>query len=75
VEDLPVEAFIGDDGLTVEEPAPFGTILAILPVTNPTSTVINNAISMVAAATRCSSRPILGQAHVVRDDRPLEPGH
>ena len=49
VEDLPTEAFVGDDGLTVEEPAPFGTILAILPVTNPTSTVINNAISMVAA--------------------------
>jgi propionaldehyde dehydrogenase len=49
VEDLPMEAFIGDDGLTVEEPAPFGTILAILPVTNPIATVVNNAISMVAA--------------------------
>jgi propionaldehyde dehydrogenase len=49
VEDLPVQAFVGDDGLTVEEPAPFGTILAILPVTNPTATVINNAISMVSA--------------------------
>lgn len=49
VEDLPTKAYVGDDGLTVEEPAPFGTILAILPVTNPTSTVINNAISMIAA--------------------------
>ena len=49
VEDLPMAAFVGDDGLTVEEPAPFGTILAILPVTNPSATVINNAISMVAA--------------------------
>lgn len=49
VEDLPTAAHVGDYGLTVEEPAPFGTILAILPVTNPTATVINNAISMVAA--------------------------
>lgn len=49
VEDLPVKAYMGDAGLTLEEPAPFGTILAILPVTNPTSTVINNAISMIAA--------------------------
>ncbi len=49
VEDLPVAAFVGDDGLTVEEPAPFGTILAILPVTNPSATIINNAISMIAA--------------------------
>ncbi|HRE26972.1 MAG TPA: aldehyde dehydrogenase family protein, partial [Anaerolineales bacterium] len=28
---------------------PYGTILAITPTTNPTATVINNAISMVAA--------------------------
>lgn len=49
VEILPSDAFVGDDGLTVEECAPFGVILAITPVTNPTSTVINNAISMVAA--------------------------
>jgi propionaldehyde dehydrogenase len=49
VEDLQSVAFQGDDGLTVEEVAPFGTILAILPVTNPSSTVINNAISMISA--------------------------
>jgi propionaldehyde dehydrogenase len=49
VEDLPVQAFVGDDGLTVEEPAPFGSILAILPVTNPLATVINNAIGMIAS--------------------------
>ena len=49
VEDLPMQAFVGDDGLTVEEPAPFGTILAILPVTNPLATIINNAIGMIAA--------------------------
>jgi propionaldehyde dehydrogenase len=49
VEFLPNDAYVGDDGLTLEECAPFGVILAITPVTNPTATVINNAISMVAA--------------------------
>lgn len=49
VEYLQNEAFVGDDGLTVEECAPFGTILAITPVTNPTATVFCNAIGMVAA--------------------------
>ncbi|MFN8456172.1 MAG: aldehyde dehydrogenase family protein [Anaerolineae bacterium] len=49
VEALPSGAYVGDDGLTVEECAPFGTILAITPTTNPTATIINNAISMLAA--------------------------
>ena len=49
VEILPNDAYVGDDGLTLEECAPFGVILSITPVTNPTATVINNAISMVAA--------------------------
>ena len=49
VEFLPTDAYVGDDGLTLEENAPFGVVLAITPVTNPTSTIINNAISMVAA--------------------------
>jgi acyl-CoA reductase-like NAD-dependent aldehyde dehydrogenase len=39
----------GDDGLTIEEYAPFGVIGAITPTTNPTETVICNAIGMVAA--------------------------
>ncbi|MCA9976280.1 MAG: aldehyde dehydrogenase family protein, partial [Anaerolineales bacterium] len=49
VEILPNDAYVGDDGLTLEECAPFGVILSITPVTNPTATVINNAISMIAA--------------------------
>jgi propionaldehyde dehydrogenase len=49
VEFLPSAAHVGDEGLTMEEPAPFGTILAITPTTNPTATIINNAISMLAA--------------------------
>jgi aldehyde dehydrogenase len=31
------------------EPAPFGVIAAITPTTNPTSTIINNTIAMLAA--------------------------
>lgn len=43
------DAVSGDHGLTLVEPAPFGVIGAITPVTNPSSTVIHNAIAMVAA--------------------------
>ena len=39
----------GDKGLMLTEPAPFGVIGAITPVTNPTSTIICNAIGMLAA--------------------------
>lgn len=49
IEDLPAEAVSGDYGLTLVENAPFGVIGAITPSTNPTSTVINNGISMIAA--------------------------
>jgi acyl-CoA reductase-like NAD-dependent aldehyde dehydrogenase len=49
MEILGTEAFTGDHGLTIQERAPFGVLLSITPSTNPTETVINNAISMVAA--------------------------
>ncbi|MEZ4222882.1 MAG: aldehyde dehydrogenase family protein [Polyangiaceae bacterium] len=39
----------GDHGLMLTEPAPFGVIGAITPVTNPTSTIINNSIAMISA--------------------------
>lgn len=42
-------AFSGDDGLTIEEYAPWGVIGAITPTTNPTETIICNAIGMLAA--------------------------
>ncbi len=41
-------AFSGDHGLTITERAPFGVIGAITPSTNPTETIINNALGMVA---------------------------
>ena len=48
-EDLKTEAVSGDNGLTIVEPAPFGVIGAITPVTNPTETIINNTITMISA--------------------------
>jgi aldehyde dehydrogenase len=49
LEDLLPAAVTGDHGLSLIEPAPFGVIGAITPSTNPTSTIICNAIGMLAA--------------------------
>ncbi|MHA2500250.1 MAG: aldehyde dehydrogenase family protein [Candidatus Hodarchaeales archaeon] len=68
-EDLVSTTYSGDDGLTLVEMGPYGVIGAITPSTNPTSTVINNSIGMVAAgnavvfnphpgAKRCSNETI-----------------
>jgi acyl-CoA reductase-like NAD-dependent aldehyde dehydrogenase len=46
---LATGAWSGDGGLTVVEYAPYGVIGAIIPSTNPVSTVVCNSISMVAA--------------------------
>jgi acyl-CoA reductase-like NAD-dependent aldehyde dehydrogenase len=46
---IDTEAWSGDGGLTVTEYAPYGVIGSLTPSTNPTSTVICNSISMVAA--------------------------
>lgn len=48
IEDLEPEAVSGDHGLTIVERAPYGVICSITPSTNPSETVINNAIGMVA---------------------------
>jgi acyl-CoA reductase-like NAD-dependent aldehyde dehydrogenase len=47
-EDLEPDAVSGDHGLTLVERAPYGVICSITPSTNPSETVINNAIGMVA---------------------------
>jgi acyl-CoA reductase-like NAD-dependent aldehyde dehydrogenase len=47
-EDLEPVTWTGDHGLTLKERAPYGVIAVITPVTNPTETIINNGISMVA---------------------------
>lgn len=49
LEDLSTYCKTGDHGMMIVEQAPFGVIGSITPSTNPTSTVINNAISMIAA--------------------------
>jgi acyl-CoA reductase-like NAD-dependent aldehyde dehydrogenase len=49
LEDLFPQAVTGDHGLSLIEPAPFGVIGAITPITNPTSTIICNGIGMLAA--------------------------
>jgi acyl-CoA reductase-like NAD-dependent aldehyde dehydrogenase len=46
---LEAEVKTGDGGLSLFERAPFGVIGSITPSTNPTATIINNTISMVAA--------------------------
>jgi acyl-CoA reductase-like NAD-dependent aldehyde dehydrogenase len=48
-EALQAQAWTGDRGLTLVELAPYGVIGAITPSTNPTSTIICNAIGMIAA--------------------------
>ncbi len=49
IEDLHTNAYTGDNGMTIVEQAPFGVIGSMTPSTNPTATVINNSISMIAA--------------------------
>jgi acyl-CoA reductase-like NAD-dependent aldehyde dehydrogenase len=45
---LKPQAITGDNGLTLIERAPFGVIGSITPTTNPTETIICNAIGMIA---------------------------
>ncbi|MBK6345608.1 MAG: aldehyde dehydrogenase EutE [Bacteroidales bacterium] len=49
VEDLESIAYSDDNGLTLVERAPYGIVGSITPSTNPTATIICNAIGMVAA--------------------------
>lgn len=49
VEILRAGAFTGDDGMSLVERAPYGVIGSITPCTNPTATVVSNAIGMIAA--------------------------
>ncbi len=48
IEDLEPTAYSDDNGMTLTERAAYGVIGSIIPSTNPTSTVINNGISMIA---------------------------
>lgn len=48
IEILEPRAFTGDDGIALMERAPYGVIGSITPCTNPTETVLCNAIGMIA---------------------------
>jgi len=63
-EDLMPIAHTGDDGFALIEPAPFGVIGAITPVTNPPSTIICNSIAMVAAGNAVTFNPAPGAKRV-----------
>jgi propionaldehyde dehydrogenase len=52
-EDLEPVAWTGDHGLTLLERAPYGVIAVITPVTNPSETIVNNGISMIAGGNTC----------------------
>lgn len=49
VECLFPQVLTGDNGLTLIENAPWGVVASVTPSTNPAATVINNAISLIAA--------------------------
>jgi aldehyde dehydrogenase len=52
-EDLEPLTWTGDHGLTLLERAPYGVIAVITPVTNPSETIINNGLSMIAGGNTC----------------------
>jgi len=59
VEFLRTDAFSGENGITLQEYAPFGVIGAITPVTHSLPTLAGNAINMLAAgnAVVCNPHP------------------
>ena len=62
VEWLRPYALSGDDGITLEEYAPFGVVGAILPVTHSVPTLPGNVINMVAAGNAVVFNPHPGGA-------------
>ena len=48
-EDMETRAWSGDDGLTIEEMAPYGVVGAVTPSTHPVPTMLNNTITNLTA--------------------------
>ncbi|MFZ1875146.1 MAG: aldehyde dehydrogenase family protein [Chania sp.] len=67
VEDLTTTAITGDGGMVLFEYSPFGVIGAVAPSTNPTETIINNSISMLAAGNAVYFSPHPGAKQVSLD--------
>ncbi|GAB4325900.1 MAG: aldehyde dehydrogenase EutE [Candidatus Zixiibacteriota bacterium] len=66
-EDIKPESFSGDHGLTLVEPAPYGVVGVITPSTNPASTIVNNAISLLSAGNACVFNPHPSAKNVCRE--------
>lgn len=64
IEDLQAGAYTDDNGMTLVERAPYGVIGAIIPSTNPSSTVINNSIGMIAGGNSVVFAPHPGAKEV-----------
>lgn len=63
-EDIQTKAWSGDRGLTLVERGPFGVIGAISPSTNPSETVLCNAIGMLAGGNTVVFNPHPGASKV-----------
>lgn len=57
----------GDHGLMIEELAPYGVILSVTPSTNPSETIINNGIGMLAGGNATVFAPHPGARRVSQD--------
>jgi len=57
-------AWAGDDGLTLMEHAPFGVIGSMTPSTNPTETILNNGIGLIAGGNAVVFNPHPSARHV-----------
>lgn len=64
IEDLTTTALTGDGGMVLFEYSPFGVIGSVAPSTNPTETIINNSISMLAAGNAIYFSPHPGAKNV-----------
>ncbi|MGE4800624.1 aldehyde dehydrogenase family protein [Yersinia hibernica] len=67
IEDLSTTALTGDGGMVLFEFSPFGVIGSVAPSTNPTETIINNSISMLAAGNAVYFSPHPGAKAVSLD--------
>ena len=65
VECLSPQVLTGDNGLTLIENAPWGVVASGIWSTNPAATVINNAISLIAAGNSSHFCPASGVAKKV----------
>lgn len=64
IEDLKTTALTGDEGMVLFEYSPFGVVGAVAPSTNPTETIINNSISMLAAGNAIYFSPHPGAKNI-----------